>query len=134
MENVCFEHHSTSSRGVPFLLVNIPAAESLYKLVGEWCGFDVSRTAYLAFLVTQLLRMSHCSQETSAKDSCLLDICSGTGTIGQIYSAHVRRVLGFEICPEAVEDAKANAASNSEFRAEQLEQLLPAGSCLSFLS
>ena len=88
----------------------MPAAEILYKLVGDWCSFDVScRLEHppLAIMVSDAV------QSDAATNTCLLDICCGTGTIGQIYSEQVKRVLGFELVEQAVNDAKANAAMNS---------------------
>ncbi len=40
------------------------------------------------------------------------DLFSGTGTITQILAPHVKRAVGVEIVPEAVEAAKENAALN----------------------
>ena len=40
----------------------------------------------------------------------LLDVCCGTGTIGIVCADKVKKVIGLEIVPEAVEDARDNAA------------------------
>ncbi len=48
----------------------------------------------------------------------VLDVCCGTGTIGLTVAKHVKRVVGLELVPQAVEDAKANAALNSVTNAE----------------
>lgn len=45
----------------------------------------------------------------------LLDICCGTGTIGQVLASKVDSVIGFEIVESAVQDAKANAARNGQW-------------------
>jgi tRNA (uracil-5-)-methyltransferase len=42
----------------------------------------------------------------------LLDLCCGTGTIGITMAQYVKKVIGVELCSEAVEDAKKNAAAN----------------------
>jgi len=42
----------------------------------------------------------------------LLDLYCGTGTITLYMARHVRHALGIEIVPEAIEDAKKNAAIN----------------------
>ena len=40
------------------------------------------------------------------------DLYTGTGTIAQFISGKARKVIGIEYVPEAIEDAKANAAAN----------------------
>lgn len=46
------------------------------------------------------------------KDSTVLDICCGTGTIGLCFAKHCKQVYGMEIIPEAIEDAKENSKEN----------------------
>ncbi|EDQ91004.1 uncharacterized protein MONBRDRAFT_15473 [Monosiga brevicollis MX1] len=86
-----------------FFQVNIPAAEELYRLVGDWAGLS--------------------------RECALLDICSGTGTIGQLYANRVRRVIGFELVESAVEDAKHNAElnglTNCSYFAGRAEKTMP---------
>lgn len=43
----------------------------------------------------------------------LLDLYCGTGTIGLSMSDNVKKLVGVEIIPEAIEDAKKNAALNN---------------------
>lgn len=69
-----------------FFQTNTPAAEVLYSAVGEWAQLD--------------------------QDSTVLDVCCGTGTIGISLAKRVKKVIGIELCQEAVEDAKANAEAN----------------------
>jgi len=63
------------------------------------------------------------------KTDVLLDIFSGVGTIGLCAAAHCARVIGVEIVPEAVENAKANAVLNGienvEFHVGKAEDLVP---------
>ncbi|KAA0716949.1 tRNA (uracil-5-)-methyltransferase -like protein A [Triplophysa tibetana] len=86
-----------------FFQTNTPAAEVLYSAVGEWAQLD--------------------------QDSTVLDVCCGTGTIGISLAKKVRKVIGIELCPEAVEDAKANAEvnglTNVEFHCGKAEDVLP---------
>ncbi|XP_058834826.1 tRNA (uracil-5-)-methyltransferase homolog A [Topomyia yanbarensis] len=42
----------------------------------------------------------------------VLDICCGTGTIGLCFAKYCKQVLGVEIIPQAIEDAKYNAELN----------------------
>ncbi|XP_077016515.1 tRNA (uracil-5-)-methyltransferase homolog A isoform X1 [Tamandua tetradactyla] len=69
-----------------FFQVNTPAAEVLYTVVQEWAQLDAGST--------------------------VLDVCCGTGTIGLALARKVKRVIGVELCQEAVEDARANAHMN----------------------
>eukprot|EP01117_Protostelium_nocturnum_P009539 TRINITY_DN3403_c0_g1_i3.p1 TRINITY_DN3403_c0_g1~~TRINITY_DN3403_c0_g1_i3.p1 ORF type:complete len:533 (-),score=179.09 TRINITY_DN3403_c0_g1_i3:264-1862(-) len=75
-----------------FFQVNSKGAEILYTLVKDWC----------LELVT----------EEEAKDSTILDLCCGTGTIGITMAKHVQSVVGIEMIAEAIEDAKHNANLN----------------------
>lgn len=57
----------------------------------------------------------------------LLDVCCGTGSIGISCSDKVKKVIGIEIVPEAVEDAKKNAEINgvqAEYLAGRAEDLI----------
>ncbi|XP_045171290.2 tRNA (uracil-5-)-methyltransferase homolog A-like [Mercenaria mercenaria] len=69
-----------------FFQVNTAAAEVLYKTVSDWCN--------------------------ASPDTTVLDVCCGTGTIGLTVAKQVSRVVGIEMCIEAVEDAKVNAKLN----------------------
>ncbi|XP_017107648.2 tRNA (uracil-5-)-methyltransferase homolog A [Drosophila bipectinata] len=46
------------------------------------------------------------------KDTTLLDICCGTGTITLAFAKHCRKVMGVEIVPDAIKDAEFNAEVN----------------------
>lgn len=72
-----------------FFQVNIPATEMLYKIIGD----------YLC-------------EGTDLRDTILLDLCCGTGTIGLSLAKKVDQVIGIEIIPDAVEDARKNALIN----------------------
>ncbi|KAL8599977.1 hypothetical protein ACOMHN_038976 [Nucella lapillus] len=69
-----------------FFQVNTAAAEVLYKQIADWCKATPTTT--------------------------ILDICCGTGTIGQTMAKTVAKVIGIEMCKEAIEDAKVNATLN----------------------
>ena len=59
------------------------------------------------------------------------DLYTGTGTIAQFVSAKAARVIGIEYVPEAIEDAKVNAANNGitncEFFAGDMKDVLTDG-------
>ena len=48
----------------------------------------------------------------------MLDICCGTGTIGLSLAKYVYKVVGIEMCEEAVIDARENAKLNGITNAE----------------
>ncbi|KAF2977377.1 hypothetical protein EK904_006284, partial [Melospiza melodia maxima] len=83
--------------------VNTQAAEVLYTAIGEWAQLS--------------------------QESTVLDICCGTGTIGISLAKRVKKVIGIELCQEAVQDAKANAQinelSNIEFYCGKAEDIVP---------
>ncbi|KAM5189592.1 tRNA (uracil-5-)-methyltransferase homolog A isoform 2-T2 [Callospermophilus lateralis] len=90
-----------------FFQVNTPAAEVLYTVIQDWAQLD--------------------------KESTVLDVCCGTGTIGLALAWKVKRVIGIELCQEAVEDARVNAhaneLSNVEFHCGRAEDLVPTLVC-----
>ncbi|KAK2522902.1 Trmt2a [Columba guinea] len=86
-----------------FFQVNTQAAEVLYTAIGEWAQLS--------------------------PESTLLDICCGTGTIGISLAKKVKKVIGIELCQEAVQDAKVNAQinelNNIEFHCGKAEDIVP---------
>ncbi|XP_017580704.2 tRNA (uracil-5-)-methyltransferase homolog A [Pygocentrus nattereri] len=86
-----------------FFQTNTLAAEVLYSAVGEWAQLD--------------------------HESTVLDVCCGTGTIGISLAKRVKKVIGIELCQEAVEDAKVNAEANGltniEFHCGKAEDIFP---------
>ncbi|KAI7907829.1 S-adenosyl-L-methionine-dependent methyltransferase [Cokeromyces recurvatus] len=73
-----------------FFQVNTPVTELLYAKCAEWCY-----------------------QPNKEKKTTLLDLCCGTGTIGITMAKSVDQVIGIEMVPEAIVDAKANALMNN---------------------
>jgi 23S rRNA (uracil1939-C5)-methyltransferase len=63
-------------------------------------------------------------------DETVYDLYTGTGTIAQFIAAGARKVVGIEYVPEAIEDAKVNAAlnniDNTEFYAGDMKDVLNA--------
>nr|AAI42551.1 LOC100101284 protein [Xenopus laevis] len=86
-----------------FFQVNTLAAEVLYSAIGDWAQLD--------------------------QDTTVLDVCCGTGTIGISLAKKVKKVVGIELCQEAIADAKANAQLNNldnvEFRCGKAEDIFP---------
>ncbi|OTF82307.1 tRNA (uracil-5-)-methyltransferase-like protein [Euroglyphus maynei] len=87
---------------IVYFTVNIQAAELLYG---------------------KIIELADCGPET-----IVLDICCGTGTIGICMAKRVKKVLGFELNEDAVEDARFNAKHNNidnvEFHCGRAEKLV----------
>lgn len=66
--------------------------------------------------------------EFDLSEITLLDICCGTGTIGLSLAKHLYKVVGIEMCEEAVvdarENAKLNGITNAEFIVGKAEDVL----------
>ncbi|GBN59190.1 tRNA (uracil-5-)-methyltransferase A [Araneus ventricosus] len=69
-----------------FFQINVPATEVLYSMVADLVNASSSAT--------------------------VLDICCGTGTISLCLAKKGAKVIGIEMCPEAVENARLNATNN----------------------
>ncbi|XP_050072056.1 tRNA (uracil-5-)-methyltransferase homolog A [Anopheles maculipalpis] len=69
-----------------FFQINTPAAELLYQ-----CAIDVA---------------------APDKNTTILDICCGTGTIGLCFARHCKQVFGVDIVEQAIKDAEYNAERN----------------------
>ncbi|XP_010201691.2 tRNA (uracil-5-)-methyltransferase homolog A isoform X1 [Colius striatus] len=86
-----------------FFQVNTAAAEVLYTAIREWAQLS--------------------------QESTVLDVCCGTGTIGISLAKKVKKVIGIELCQEAVQDAKVNAQinelNNIEFHCGKAEDIVP---------
>lgn len=88
-----------------FYQTNSPQAYKLYSVAREFAGLTGSEVVY--------------------------DLYTGTGTIAQFVSAKASKVIGIEYVPEAIEDAKVNAArngiTNCTFFAGDMKDILTAG-------
>ena len=85
-----------------FYQTNTGQALQLYRKTREFASLDGTQTVY--------------------------DLYTGTGTIAQFVSSQAAKVIGIEYVPEAVEDAKINAAANNihncEFYAGDMKEIL----------
>ena len=88
-----------------FYQTNTAQAQRLYETARDFAALTGSETVY--------------------------DLYTGTGTIAQFVSRKAAKVIGIEYVPEAIEDAKANAAANGidncEFFAGDMKDVLNAG-------
>lgn len=89
-DTMCGNEITISSKS--FYQVNTPAAEGVYAIAKEYA------------------QLSGC--ET------LLDLYCGAGTVGLSMADKVKKLIGVEIIPEAIQNAKANAKANGVENAE----------------
>ena len=80
------------------------------------CGlrFDISPPAFYQVNRSQTERLYAKAKEYAALtgDEVLLDLYCGAGTIGLSMADRCRELIGVEIIPEAIENARKNAAQN----------------------
>ena len=85
-----------------FYQTNTRQAYKLYSIAREYAGLTGDETVY--------------------------DLYTGTGTIAQFVAAKARKVIGIEYVPEAIADARENAAANGigncEFYAGDMKDIL----------
>lgn len=75
-----------------FYQVNTPAAEEVYRTAAEYADFSGSET--------------------------LLDLYCGVGTVGLSMADRVKKLIGVESVPQAIDNARANAKRNGIINAE----------------
>ncbi len=91
-------------------------------IVDELCGIKV-RISPLSFyqvnrIQAQKLYKKAAEYASLQENETLLDLYCGTGTIGLTMAKKVKKLIGVEIVPEAIEDAKINAELNGIDNAE----------------
>lgn len=62
--------------------------------------------------MTEVLYRTALEMASIRRDDCVLDVCCGIGTISLLAAAKAKSVIGIEINPQAVRDAKYNAQQN----------------------
>ncbi|EPZ34345.1 (Uracil-5)-methyltransferase domain-containing protein [Rozella allomycis CSF55] len=88
-------------------------------------SFQISRASFFQVNTkgAETLYSEICNQCEVDENTIILDLCCGTGTIGQVISSKVKKVIGVELVYEAVEDAKKNAKIN-EFICSKVEDAI----------
>lgn len=89
-DTMCGNLISISSKS--FYQINTPAAEGVYEIAKEYASLKGGET--------------------------LLDLYCGAGTVGLSMADKVKKLIGVEIIPQAVENAKQNAKANGVENAE----------------
>lgn len=101
---------------------NVILGEQTFSLYGEdhitdtLCGlnFRLSPLSFYQVNTEQAERLYTIARDYAVGDDTrvLLDLYCGTGTIGLSMARDTEQLIGVEIIPQAVEDAKRNAAQN----------------------
>ena len=91
-------------------------------ITDELCGlkFRISPLSFYQINRDQAERLYNIAAEFADlnKSETLIDLYCGTGTIGLSMANNVKKLIGVEIIPQAVEDAKNNALFNNITNAE----------------
>ena len=98
------------------------------------CGltFDLSPAAFFQVnpMQTEVLYQTALNFAELRPDDRLCDVYCGAGTISLMMARHCKEVLGIEIVPQAIDNAKENAQrngiTNAAFRCGAAEEVLPA--------
>mmetsp|Transcript_29748 Transcript_29748/g.21521 ORF Transcript_29748/g.21521 Transcript_29748/m.21521 type:complete len:113 (-) Transcript_29748:380-718(-) len=82
------------------------------------CGFKFSVSPFAFFQVNSNVfeKMLALIADFASIDNqtTLMDICCGTGAIGICLSKNAKKVIGIELCEEAVVNAKENVKLNND--------------------
>jgi 23S rRNA (uracil1939-C5)-methyltransferase len=89
-------------------------------MTDELCGsvFSISPQAFFQINPPQAEKLYDRALEYAGFGELAFDLYCGAGTISLCLARHYRRVIGAEIVPEAIADAKDNAARNGIENAE----------------
>ena len=100
-----------------FFQVNAAAATQLFGCLREWLG---SLASPCEDGPPPAAAAAQGAPAVVKKDTTLLDVCCGTGTIGILLARDATRVIGLELVEDAVRDAKHNAELNDVKNVEYL--------------
>ena len=98
----------------------------------EGLRFKIGPKSFYQTNTGQALKLYRATREFAALtgSETVYDLYTGTGTIAQFVAGRAKRVIGIEYVPEAIEDAKINAAGNGiancEFYAGDMKDVLTA--------
>lgn len=105
--------------------------EFIYETM-ENLKFKIGPKSFFQTNSTQAYRLYSVVREMAGlqKDDVVYDLYTGTGTIAQFLAGGVKKVVGIEYVPEAIEDAKVNASinniTNTSFFAGDMKDVLNA--------
>jgi len=103
--------------------------EAIYEEM-EGLRFKIGPKSFYQTNTKQAYKLYSVARDFAALtgNEVVYDLYTGTGTIAQFVSAKASKVIGIEYVPEAIEDAKINAAGNNitncEFFAGDMKDIL----------
>lgn len=103
------------------------------KITGTLCELEYEISPHSFFQInpvqTEKLYRKAIEYAQISKEDTVMDIYCGIGTISLTAAKYAKKVIGVEIVPQAIEDAKKNAKKNSfdnaEFYCSAAEDLVP---------
>jgi 23S rRNA (uracil1939-C5)-methyltransferase len=115
-------------KGLPYITETMPA----YFESGAKLQFRIGPKSFYQTNPEQAVTLYHTALEMAeiAPHHTVYDLYTGTGTIALFMSKKAQKVIGIEGVPEAIEDAKVNAAlngiENAQFFAGDMRHVLTA--------
>jgi len=99
--------------------IKIYGADQIFETIGD-LKFGISPLSFFQVnsIQTELLYSKAIEFAELSGRVLVYDLYCGTGTIGLFAARNARKVIGVEIVPEAIVDARANAAANGIINAE----------------
>lgn len=103
------------------------------KIKDTLCGleYEISPHSFFQVNPTQTEKLYNTAIDFAqiSKDDTIMDIYCGIGTISLTAAKYAKKVIGVEIVPQAIEDAKrnskTNAIDNAEFYCSAAEDIVP---------
>ena len=112
--------------------VNVYRGEDCIYETMENLRFKIGPKSFFQTNSRQAYRLYSTVRELAGlnRDDVVYDLYTGTGTIAQFLAGNVRKVIGIEYVPEAIDDAKVNASingiENASFFAGDMKDVLNA--------
>ncbi|MDO3413005.1 23S rRNA (uracil(1939)-C(5))-methyltransferase RlmD [Saccharibacillus sp. CPCC 101409] len=110
--------------------ISLWGSEAMKESLGD-LNFELSPRAFFQLNPEQTVKLYETVRTAAALTGkeTVVDAYCGTGTIGLWLAPYAAEIRGIEVIPEAVEDARRNAAlngrDNAQFFAGEVEDLLP---------
>jgi len=94
--------------------ITLYGSDTLVDSIGD-LTFNISPLSFYQINAIQTQKLYNTALEFASLtgNETVFDLYSGIGTISLFMAKHAKKVLGFEIVPDAVEDAKKNAKLNN---------------------
>ncbi|KAL5287496.1 TRMT2A family protein [Megaselia abdita] len=114
VDSLYYQHLGKRETGEMFNPVDHLCGKTHITDVIHGLSFRVSPLAFFQVNTAgaEVLYQSIIDLSEPKENTTVLDICCGTGTIGLCFAKYCKNVVGVEIIPDAIEDAKFNAEQN----------------------